>query len=114
MHSNQPLNFFFAFLDLLSIQIDSEDFSSDIVTVSLEWTLLNSQSYYQQLLLNVSVSADPLLRNVVLTGNMRALLVLSYNTLYNVSVVQNSTCQQLIRTNFLLLNYSKLFMLCLL
>ena len=93
----------------LSIRSNSEDFSSDVVTVSLEWTLFNKQIYYQQLLRNVSVSADPQPNSVMLTGNMRAHLMLSYNTLYNVSVTQHSTCQQLIQTKFLLLNYSKFF-----
>ena len=92
----------------LSIQSHSEVFSSSGVTVNLEWTLLNSQTYYQQLLRNVSVEADPPLSNVIFTGNMRAQLTLSYNTLYNVSVTQHSICQQLIRTIALLLNYSKL------
>ena len=99
----------FAELDL-SVQSHSEVFSSNGVMVALEWTLLNSQSYYQQLLRNVSVEADPPLSNVMFTGNMRAQLTLSYNTLYNVSVIQHSICQQLIRTKFLLLNYSKLHM----
>ena len=92
----------------LCVQSHSEDFSSNRVTVTLEWTLLNSQSYYKQLLRNVSVEADPPLSNVMFTGNMRAQLTLTYNTLYNVSVTQHSICQQLIRTKTLLLNYSKL------
>jgi hypothetical protein len=92
----------------LSVQSHSEQFSSNEVTVTLEWTLLNSQSYYQQLLSNISVNAVPQLNNVMPTGNMRVQLTLSYNTPYNVSVTQHSTCQLLIRTTFLLLNYSKL------
>jgi hypothetical protein len=93
----------------LSVRSHSEQFSSNEVTVSLEWTLLNSQSYYQQLLSNISVNAVPQLNNVMPTGNMRVQLTLSYNTPYNVSVTQHSVCQQLIRTRFLLLNYSKLY-----
>jgi hypothetical protein len=93
----------------LSVQSHSEQFLSNEVTVFLEWTLLNSQIYYQQLLSNVSVSAsDPQLNNVMPTGNMRVQLTLSYNTLYNVSVTQHSTCQLLVRTKFLLLDYRKL------
>ena len=92
----------------LSVRSCSEDFSSSRLTVNLEWTFLNSQTYYQQLLRNVSVEADPRLSNVMFTGNMRAQLTLSYNTLYNVSVTQHSICQQLIRTKALLLNFSKL------
>ena len=90
-----------------SIQSDPEQFSSGGVTVLLERTLLNSQSYYQQLLRNISVNADPPLHNMMFTGSMRVELVLSYNTLYNVTVTQHSTCAQLIRTTFLQLNYSK-------
>jgi hypothetical protein len=89
----------------------SEQFSSDAVTVTLEWFLLNSQNYYQLLLSNITVTADPRPNNVMFTGNMSAQLTLSYNTQYNVSVTQHSTCQQLIRTKFLLLNYSKLYTL---
>ena len=90
------------------IQLCSEQFSSNAVTVTLELTLLNSQDYYHQLLSNVSVSANPQLNNVMPTGNMRVELTLLYNTPYSVSVTQHSTCRQLIRTKFLLLNYSKL------
>ena len=93
----------------LSIRSESEDFSSDVVTVSLEWTLLNLPVYYQQLLCNVSINAVPPLRSKIFARNMRAHLTLSYNTLYNVNVTQHSTCQQLIQTKFLLLNYSKFF-----
>ena len=96
----------------LSIHSRSEDLSSDGVTVNLEWSLLNSQIYYQQLLRNVSVNADPQLNNVVFTGSMSVQFVLSYNTLYNVSVTQHSTCEQLIRTAFLQLNYSKTMQSC--
>ena len=94
----------------LSIRLDPEQFSSDGVTVNLEWTLLNSQTYYQQLLRNIIVNAAPPPRNIIFTGNMRAQLVLAYNTPYNVSVTQNSTCEQLIQTSFLELNYGKLCM----
>jgi hypothetical protein len=91
----------------LNVQSDSEQFSSDGVTVNLEWTLLNLQAYYQQLLLNIIVNAIPPLNNVMFIGDMRVQLVLSYNTVYDVSVTQNSTCERLIRATSLLLNYSK-------
>ena len=94
----------------LSIQIGLKDFSSNEVTVTVEWILLNSQLYYQQLLLNVSVSADPQPKFIMFTGSMRVQLMLSYNMLYNVSVTQYSICQELIRTEFLQLDYSKLYM----
>jgi hypothetical protein len=92
----------------LSIQSHSERFSSNEVTLTLEWNLLSSQSYYQQLLSNVTVTANPQLINVIPTGNMSIQLTLSYNTVYNVSVTQHSDCRPLIWTKFLLLNYSKL------
>ena len=93
----------------LSVQSDPEQFSSDGVTVNLEWTLLYSQVYYQQLLQNVIVNVDPPLDNVMFTGSTRVQLVLLYNTLYNVSVTQNSTCEGLVQPTFLELNYSKLY-----
>ena len=92
----------------LSIQIGLEDFLSNEVTITVEWILLNSQLYYQQLLLNVSVSADPQPK-FMFTGSMRVQLMLSYKMLYNVSVTQYSICQELIRTEFLQLYYSKLY-----
>jgi hypothetical protein len=91
----------------LSIQSHSEQFSSNAVTVTLEWTLLNSQSYYQRLLRNVTVTANPQLNNVMPTGNMRVQLTLLYNTVYNVNVTQHSTCRLLIRTPVFELNFSK-------
>ena len=93
-------------LDLI-VQSHSEQFTSDRVTVSLEWALLNLQIHYQQLLHSISVNFIPQPNSMMFTGNMRARLTLSYNTLYNVSITQDSTCQQLVRTKFLLLNYGK-------
>ena len=78
------------------------------MTVTLEWIILSSQTYYHQLLSNVSVSANPQLNNVVPTGNTSIQLELSYNIPYNVNVTQNSVCQQLVQTQVLLLSYSKL------
>ena len=96
----------------LIIHSDPEhvQFSRDGVIVLLEWTLLHSQTYYQQFLRNVSINADPQPNNVMFAGRMRVQLVLSYNTLYNVSVTQHSTCERLVQTAFLQLNYSKLYM----
>ena len=93
----------------LSVQFDLEQFSRNGVTVNLEWTLLNSQAYYQQFLQNIIVNTDPPPDNIMSTGNMRVQLTLSYNTLYMVSVTQTSTCERLNRTTFLELNYSKLY-----
>ena len=92
----------------MNVRLYSEELSSDRVTVTLEWTLLNSQDYYQQLLSNVSISAVPQLNNVMFTGDMKVQLTLLYNTLYNVNVTQHSTCRQFIWTKFIELSYSKL------
>ena len=108
-HVFKSTEYIFCFSEL-SIQFDSEELSRDGVTV--QWTLLNLQIYYQQLLRNVSVKAVPPLRNIMFTENTRVQLVLSYNTLYNVSVTQNGTCQQLIQTTFLELIYGKLCLIC--
>ena len=90
--------------------MDPEQISTNEVLVNLEWTLLNSQ-IYQQFLRDIIVNTVPPLRDMIqFTGSTRAQLVLSYNTLYNVSVTQNSTCEQLIRTSFHQLSYSKLCM----
>ena len=80
---------------------------SDGVTVTLEWMLVNSQPYYQQFLRNIIVSAYPQPKNVIFIGNMRVQLELSYNTLYNVSVTQHSTCRLLNQTKIIELNFSK-------
>ena len=92
----------------MSVRSCTEQFSSDGITVTPEWTLLNSQDYYQQLLRNISVSTNPQPNNVMFTGDMRVQLTLSYNTLYNVSVTQHSTCRQLNQTKIIELNFSKL------
>ena len=96
------------FISELGVQSDSEEFLSDGVIVNLEWTLLNSQSYYQQFLHNISVTVEPQLNNVIFTENMRVQLTLSYNTLYNVTITQNSVCQTLIRTMSFERIYSRL------
>ena len=95
-------------LDLIA-RSHPEQFMSDRVTVILEWALLNLQIYYQQLLRSISVNfiPQPIANSMMFTGNTRARLTLSYNTLYNVSITQDSACQQLIRTKFLLLSYGK-------
>ena len=92
----------------LSIRSDSEEFLSDEVTVTLEWTLINSQPYYQQFLRNISVTVNPQPKNVLFTGDMRVQLELSCNTSYKVSVTQHSTCRQLTGTTLIELSYSKL------
>ena len=99
-----------AFFSELSIHIrsESERFSSNGVTVTLQWMLVNLQVYYQQLLPNVSVSTNPQPHSMIFTGDMRVQLELSYNTSYVVSVTQHSICEQLIQTAFIELNFSKI------
>jgi hypothetical protein len=70
--------------------------------------LLNSRMHYQQLLRNISVGANPQPKNVIFTGSMSVQLILSYNTPYIVNVTQHSTCQLLIWTAIIELNFSKL------
>ena len=96
----------------LSSRFCSEHFSSDGVIVTLEWMLLNSRMYYEQLLYNITIRANPQPENVIFIRKMSVQLTLSYNTLYNVSLIQHSTCRILVQTNFLLLSYSKLYTIC--
>ena len=95
----------------LSVQLQSEQFSSDRVMVILEWTLSDLLSRYPQLLQNVSVVVVPDLKveiSVMFIGNTSVQLTLLYNTLYNVSIIQPATCEQLSQTAVLELNYSEL------
>ena len=74
----------------------------------LEWTLSNTLSQYPQLLQNVSVSVVPELEVEMLSiRNTSVRLTLLYNTLYNVSIIQPATCEQLRQAAFTVLNYSK-------
>ena len=72
-------------ISYLSLQSHSEQFSNNGVMVTLEWIILSSQTYYHQLLSDVSVSANPQLNNVIPTGNTSIRLELSYNILYNLT-----------------------------
>ena len=76
------------------------------ITVQLEWTVLLSQIYYQQLLQNVSVHVvpDPKMTTVH-TANRTLQLTLLYNTLYNVSITQPGICGQSNQTAFIELKY---------
>ena len=88
--------------------MQSRQFSSDRVTVVLEWTLLSSLSHYPQLLRDVSVSIVPDSEvEMLLLGNTSVHLTLLYNTLYNVSIIQPATCEQLSQAAFIELKYSK-------
>ena len=76
------------------------------ITVQLEWTVLLSQIYYQQLLQNISVHVvpDPEMTTVN-TGNRTLQLTLAYNTLYNVSITQPGICGQPNQTAFIELKH---------
>ena len=85
-----------------------ERFSSDRVTAVLEWTLSSTLIQYPQLLQDVSVSIVPDFGvEMLLLGNMSVQLTLLYNTLYNVSILQSATCEQLSQAAFIELNFSK-------
>ena len=79
---------------------------SDRITIILEWVVLLSQIYYQQLLENVSINVvpDPEV-TIVYTGNRTLQLTLAYNTLYNVSLTQPGICGQPKQTTFIELKY---------
>ena len=91
----------------------SERFSSDRVTTVLEWTLSSSLIQYPQLLQNVTVSIVPdsdlgwKCCSVYYIGNTSVQLTLLYNSLYNVSIVQPATCEQLTQAALIDLKYSK-------
>ena len=90
----------------LSIQLLSERPSSDRVTAVLEWALSTSLIQYQQLLQNISVSIVPDSGvEMLLLGNKNVQVTLLYNTLYNVSIVQPATCEQLSQVAFIELIY---------
>ena len=76
------------------------------ITVQLEWTVLPSQIYYQQLLQNVSVHVvpDPEMTTVNI-GNRTLQLTLLHNTPYNVSITQPGICGQPNQTAFIELKH---------
>ena len=81
---------------------------SDRVTAVLKWTLSSSLTQYPQLLLNASASIVPDSGvEMLLLGNASVQLTLLYNTLYNVSILQPATCEQLSQKAFIELKYSK-------
>ena len=94
----------------LDIRFISRLFSSNGISVVLEWNVSNVQIYYQQLLQNVSVYVvpNPLMMALIHTGNRTLQLMLSYNTLYNVSITQPGICGPPNQTVFIELSYSKL------
>ena len=95
-----------ALISRLSIDSHSAQLMSDRITIILEWAVLLSQIYYQQLLENVSINVipDPEV-TIVYTGNRTLQLTLAYNTLYNVSLTQPGICGQPKQTTFIELKY---------
>ena len=92
----------------MGIQLLLERFSSDRVTAVVEWTLSSSLAQYPPLLQNMSVSIVPdSVVEMLLLGNTSVQLILLYNTLYTVSIVQPATCEQLSQEAFIELKYSK-------
>ena len=91
----------------LSIRLHLAQLMSERITVLLEWTVLLSQIYYQQLLPNVSITVvpDPVMITIY-TGNRTLQLTLAYNTLYNMSLTQPGICGQPSQTAFMMYMYS--------
>jgi threonine synthase len=78
------------------LQVISEEYSFDNVTVTVAWT--------QQAVAMYDVRIVPLAPNVS-TGNVNRQLTLSYNTVYNLSVVAVTPCGN--ATAFIGLHYGK-------
>ena len=72
----------------MNIQIVSENLEREEVTIILEWTQEN-HTYYSY---NVSVTPHP--ASTVISERMRAQLKVSYNILYNVSVLATPHCTE--------------------
>ena len=78
-----------------------EQFGVDNVTVVLQWTEELNNS-----LVTYDVRVEPMAH--IITSNGRANLILSYNTLYNVSVVAD-ICGIMNETTSHVVNYGKYF-----
>ena len=91
----------------LDVQLLSEKFSSDGISVVYQWNVSNVQIYYQQLLGNVSITVIPNTMFIMYKGNRTPQLTLLYNTLYNVSLTQPGICGQPNHTASIALIYSK-------
>ena len=74
---------------VLDIRHLSKQFLRDGISIALEWNVSNVQIYHQ---LNVSIAVVPNPIAVVHTGNRTLQLMLSYHTLYNVSITQPDIC----------------------
>ena len=91
-----------ALISRLSIHSHLAQLMSDRITIILEWTVLLSQIYYQQLLENVSINVIPDPEVIIVyTGNRTLQLTFTYNTLYNVSLTQPGIRGQPNQTTFM-------------
>ena len=75
-----------------------EQFLSDGISIVLEWNISNVQIYHQ---MNVSIAVVPSPIAVMHARNRTLQLILSYNTLYNVSLTQPGICGQPNQTSFI-------------
>ena len=91
----------------LDVQLLSERFSSDGISVVYQWNVSNVQIYHQQLLGSVSITVVPNTMFIMYTGNRTLQLTLLYNTPYNVSLTQPGICGQPNHTASIALSYSK-------
>ena len=79
------------------MQVISEDYSPDNVTVTVAWTQLQAGAMYD-------IGIVPL-APIVSTGNVNSQLTVVYNTEYNLSVVAVTPCGN--TTAFITLLYGK-------
>ena len=94
----------------MSIESHSEQFTTNEVVVILEWIYSISGSSNQQLdaVQNIGVNVVPAIRLndiLVFIENASVILMLQYNTVYNVSITQLGVCGQPNQTTFIKLNY---------
>lgn len=95
----------------MSIESHSEQFTTNEVVVILEWIYSISGSSNQQLdaVQNIGVNVVPAIRLndiLVFIENASVILMLQYNTVYNVSITQLGVCGQPNQATFIKLNYS--------
>ena len=84
----------------MNISTTSEQFGRDAVSVTLQWIPKSLYSY------NVIVNPQVQLQ---FNGSTRVQLILSYNTLYNVSVVATHLCGQ---NAVNMINFVELYYIC--
>ena len=87
----------------MNISTTSEQFGHDAVSVTLQWIPASFNSLY-----SYNVIVDPQVQ-LQFNGSTRVQLTLSYNTLYNVSVVATHLCGQ--NTNNMI-TFVELYYIC--